>query len=101
MSGNVTVRTEGMLYCSIPFEPGWSAQVDGEPAELVPLCGAMTGIRLTPGTHSIRLNYVPDGFREGVLITGASVLLLGADLAAACVWKKRRKKVHPCEPSNA
>ena len=61
----------------------------------------MTGIRLTPGTHSIRLNYVPDGFREGVLITGASVLLLGADLAAAYVWKKRRKKVHPCEPSNA
>lgn len=101
VSGNVTVKTEGMLYCSIPFEPGWSVQVDGEPAELVPLCGAMTGIRLTPGTHSIRLNYVPDGFREGVLITGASVLLLGADLAVAYVWKKRRKKVHPCEPSNA
>lgn len=100
VSGSVTAQAEGMLYCSIPYEPGWSALVDGEPAELVPLCGAMTGIRLTPGTHNIRLDYVPDGFREGVILTGVSALLFGTDLTLAILWKKRRKKVQPCGPSN-
>ncbi len=101
VTGTVTARREGILYCSIPFEPGWRAQVDGEPAELIPVCGAMTGIRLTPGTHSIALHYVPEGFREGTVITGVSGLLFGADLALAYILNKRRKKVQPCGPSNA
>ena len=56
---------------------------------------ALTGLTFPKWRH------VPEGFREGTVITGVSGLLFGADLALAYILNKRRKKVQPCGPSNA
>ncbi|MDE6088762.1 MAG: YfhO family protein [Oscillospiraceae bacterium] len=76
VSGQVTASQDGVLYLSIPYESGWSAQVDGQKAELISLMDAMCGIELSAGAHEIKLKYSPAGFVPGVVITFGSLGIL-------------------------
>ena len=68
LSGTVNASQDGMLYLSIPYEEGWSVWVDGQKSELFPVMGAMSGVKLSSGTHQISLKYSPKGFVPGVLL---------------------------------
>ena len=48
----------------------------------------MLAFRLPAGTHSIRLDYCPSGFKTGCIITMTSLLLF----AGACLWNLRKQK---------
>lgn len=78
VSGKITVKEDGYLYTSIPYEKGWSLYVDGKETEIEPFMDAFVGALLEEGEHTIELKYVPDGFAAGALITFASALLFAA-----------------------
>lgn len=65
LSGTVTAAEDRMLYLSVPYDKGWTAAVDGVKTETVPLYGAMTGIPLSAGTHTVRLRFMPVGLIAG------------------------------------
>ncbi len=85
-TGDITVQEDGYLYLSMPYESGWSAEVDGEKVEVECLFGAMCGIQLSAGTHSISLKYCPSGFVPGLMIAIGCVALL------AVLWYLERRK---------
>ena len=66
------------MFTSIPSEPGWTVEVDGEEVEYVELIKAFIGIPLTPGTHTVTLKYTPPGFTVGVvlLILGIGAIVM-------------------------
>ena len=77
IKGSITATPEkNILFTTIPLENGWSATVDGSPAEI---CGVMdnafTALRLTPGTHEIVFRYTAPGSRTGAVISLLSLLL--------------------------
>ena len=76
ISGTVDAGQGGMLITSIPYDKGWKAYVDGEEAftEKV-LEDTFVGVRLTPGSHHVRLRYFPEGLLPGALISGLSLLV--------------------------
>lgn len=74
--GTITVTTEGIMMTSIPYDPSWSAYVDGKKVELVEVAEALLGIELTTGTHDIVLKYRPRGLILGLLISLTCVALL-------------------------
>ena len=76
VAGTVDAAHDGSLYLSIPYEPGWSATVDGVPTEIVPMFGAMCSLPLTAGHHEIVLKYAPKGFMPGMLIMVGSLGML-------------------------
>jgi hypothetical protein len=84
-----TVRVEAKLACkglvvvTENWFPGWRATVDGRPAEIVKVNGAVRGIVVEPGSHVIEMNYRP----LSVMI-GAAMTLLAAVIASAA-WFKR------------
>src|SRR5439155_11248526 len=77
-AGWLAVQAEGpgWLVTVQPWYPGWAARVDGESAPVEAVDGALVGVSLTSGTHLIVLQYAPEGFQLGLLISGTSALLL-------------------------
>jgi uncharacterized membrane protein YfhO len=72
---------------SIPFDPRWSASVDGKPGRLFAADEALMALPLTAGNHQIALRYRDGGVVWGGSITlasvAASLLILVLPLARA------------------
>lgn len=76
LSGTVTAAQDSLLYLSVPYDKGWRVTVDGTPAKTEPVYGAMTGVRLSAGTHRICMNYFPRGLTAGCIVSAVSLLIL-------------------------
>lgn len=72
------------LVLSMAAYPGWKAIVDGLPTTLFRTDGALMGVLLSPGAHSIHLTYAPDGFRVGIYIT---IFTVGGIAAFLIAWR--------------
>ena len=95
LSGVISVRRDGLFYTSVPYEPGWTATVDGEAVELaatfdpsnksVRLTDAVIAFPLTEGVHTITLRYTAPGLTLGCVISAASLI---AFCALICLRRK-------------
>ena len=74
----VEVETESAapayLFLADTFDPGWSATVDGHPAQIRPAQVAFRAVYLPPGGHVVAFAYRPAGFRLGLASTAAGLL---------------------------
>ena len=92
ISGHIDVIEDGLLFLTIPYAEGWTAEVDGKEAEIVPVQDALMGIMLEKGSHDITLKYTPAGFKEGLAISSAAIVVIIAVSAVSVVLDKNRKK---------
>jgi hypothetical protein len=83
---------ESLLVVSQNLADGWNAKVDGKPAPLVPVDGALIGVFVPPGNHTVALTYLPRTFLAGAGVTGAALVAAGVTLA---VPPRRRRRVPP------
>jgi hypothetical protein len=73
----LTVKTDGkaFLASSEAWYPGWTAQVNGKPAEFLMTNGAFRGLLLGSGESRIAMTYRPVGFTVLVILSSLSFLL--------------------------
>ncbi|MBQ3110608.1 MAG: YfhO family protein [Clostridia bacterium] len=88
IKGRINALEDGYFYTSIPYEKGWRLFVDGKETEIKPFEGAMIGVELAKGEHSIVLRYTPFGFGAGVLISIAALIML---IVAIIITGRRQK----------
>lgn len=76
----VSVQTDaaGWLVISQSAYPGWRAEVDGKPADLVPAELVCTAVAVPMGRHKVRLVYEPTWRTPGRALVGFGALLLVA-----------------------
>lgn len=74
--GSTRMAQDGILQISLPWSPGWSATVDGEPAELYRCGGMYMGLRLGAGEHEIELDYVTPGLIPGACLSLTALVIL-------------------------
>ncbi len=80
LEGSVQAESGQVLFTSIPYMRGWTAYVDGEKTELLPLAGSgVIGVPVGAGTHEIRLEFRTPGLR-----TGRTVSLIALLVYALC-----------------
>lgn len=84
--GSIQADQKGTLLLSIPYDKGWSIQVDGKKTESYPVGEALTGIDLETGVHEISMDYTPDGLWMGSLLTLLCVMLF---LVTGALERKR------------
>lgn len=90
ISGTLSLEEAGRLILSVPYEEGWTVQIDGENAEPEQFGDALMAFDLEAGEHTIQMHYVPEGRNIGILVSVGSVLiLLGYVLCQRC--DRRRK----------
>ena len=95
ITGHIDVKEDGLMFMSIPYAEGWSAEVDGNPAEVVSIQDALMGIKLEKGSHDVTIRYTPAGFKEGVMISAVSVFFIVLMFIVPAVSDKLRKKNKP------
>lgn len=95
VQGKITVKEDGLMYTSIPYEPGWSAYVDGEKTEITPIDNAMVALKLTKGTHTIEFKYLPAGFMPGLIVSISCTLLFALFCFARWYLNKKGKSIGP------
>jgi uncharacterized membrane protein YfhO len=73
---NVTSEAKGLLFTSIPYDPGWQAFIDGQEAPARKIGRAFLGVEVPPGEHEILLKFTPKGLAAGKVISGISLGML-------------------------
>ena len=82
---------ETLVYFSVPFDPGWTARIDGAPAEILD-SGGMMLLAVGAGHHDVSFVYSAPGFKTGSLV---SLIALGLLLGYVPLEMRRRKKTGP------
>ena len=76
----------GMVVLSESWFPGWVARVDGRDMPVHEVFGALRGVVVERGEHSIELHYRPLSVYGGAAISAFGLLLAGSVL----IWDGRR-----------
>ncbi len=89
ISGTATAETgDEYLFLPITWDSGYTATVNGKPAEVYKVLDAFMAIKLEKGENTLSLTYVPKGFKAGVAIS-----LCGVGVFALALWALRQKWV--------
>jgi hypothetical protein len=75
------------LVVADPWLPGWSAEIDGGPAELDRVDYLLRGLPVPAGRHVVEMRYQPPGWRLGVALARAGFLLTLAAAFAVAGWQ--------------
>ncbi|OGW62562.1 MAG: hypothetical protein A2V83_07405 [Nitrospirae bacterium RBG_16_64_22] len=75
---DVSLEREGVLVLSDAWYSGWTAAVDGLPAEVLRTNLAFRGVQLSAGAHVVEFRYDPPSFRAGLWISGGSAAFAAA-----------------------
>jgi hypothetical protein len=78
----------GMVILTDTWFPGWRAEVDGKPAHIYETYGALRGVVVERGSHTVEMRYRPGSLIAGSILTAAATLL--AAVTALVVRKRRR-----------
>ena len=87
--GDITVEEETVLFLSIPYNEGWKIMDNGVVIPYHKVQGGFIGLYLESGYHMIEMNFVPKGFKSGVLITAVGF----ATFVVLFAWEKYRAKI--------
>ena len=77
----------GYLVLSDPYYPGWQAEVDGEPVEILRANYAFRAVPVPSGTHRVTMAFRPGTWRAGLIVTLATVLALA--VAVVVAWRRK------------
>lgn len=84
---------EAVMFFSVPFEPGWSAQVNGEAAKIYQANVGFMAVKVPQGEKVvIEFTYRTPGLLVGFLITLLSLLLLAGYLV---LMRRMKDRVPP------
>lgn len=88
----VNADKERALFTSIPLEEGWTATIDGQPAELLGAVNeTLMCLRVPQGEHVIELKFFPAGMKTGLILTGCGAVLFAMMLVIDRIMKKMKQ----------
>lgn len=89
LEGTVTADEGEVLMTTVPYEPGWTVKVDGKETPYIKLAGALIGVELPAGTHTVTMSFFPAGLGLGLILMGAGILLV----IAIFFYERKTRKV--------
>jgi len=90
LTAKIDLDREKLVFFSVQFDRGWSATVNGLPAELLNVNMGLMGLRVPAGeANEIVLTYRPRGLREGIFVSLGGVLLF---VGYCAVMRRQNKK---------
>ena len=82
----------GVVVFSEVYYPGWTATIDGEPAELGRVNYILRALNIKPGKHEVVLSFFPKSVdvTESIAYTAYAILLLVLIGTAVMYWRKKK-----------
>ena len=72
----LTSDSAGLLVLADLFYPGWTAEVDGHPWEMLRADGVFRAVALPAGSHRVAFRYQPLSFKVGVALSVAALVAI-------------------------
>lgn len=87
-TATATVRTDrrALVVFPVPDYPGWSAVIDGAPADVIQADTTLAAVVVPPGDHVVELRFQPDGVDQAI-----AVFVITA-FAALALWFTPRSR---------
>ena len=92
IKGEIEIKSDKILFFSIPYDEGWKAKVDGNEAKINIVDFGLMGIYLEKGKHKIELVYEAPWFKYGKIASLAG-LFIYLILFGYNIIKKRQTKL--------
>ncbi len=90
-TAEVELERENLVFFSVPYEKdGWTATVDGRPADIETVNVGFMAVRVPEGAHTVRFDYMTPGLKEGCLIAVGSLAVLLLYVLVVFLWRRRR-----------
>ena len=91
ISADVDASGAGYLVVADALqEAGWSVEVDGKPAKLLPADHALVAVAVPSGAHRVTLRYHAPGQLAGAGLTGVAIVLL---FGVGAVQRRRTRRM--------
>ena len=90
VDATITASSDGRVVTTIPYDTGWTVTVDGNTVDMTGFKDTFVSFEVSEGTHTIHLEYTPDGFYLGLAITLICIILLIMIAALIHLWKKNK-----------
>ncbi|MHB1453207.1 MAG: YfhO family protein [Saccharofermentanales bacterium] len=84
----IKVAEDTLAFYSVPYEPGWSATVNGKAVEIVRSNVGFMAVPVAAGDNVIRFNYMTPGLIPGLAMSFGALLLLLLYILAIPRFKK-------------
>lgn len=95
IKGSLTASENGIIYTSINYDEGWTVYIDGKKAEsrdIVKIGDALIGVKVKKGTHTLEMNYTPQGLTAGCAVSFVALLVI------LFIWYLTKKGLFDFEP---
>lgn len=86
----IDLDKKNLVFFSVPYESGWTAYVNGNPAEIEKVNVGFMAVMADAGVNEIEFVYTTPGLMGGVYITVAAFVLFALYLAAAYFYGKKK-----------
>lgn len=86
IAATVMVEKDGVLFTTIPYEKGWTVQIDGETVPTLAVDDTLLCVEVEEGMHEIRFSYCPTGLYTGLALTTGTA----AGVMAEFIRKRKR-----------
>lgn len=91
--GTVNAAQDGTMFVSAPLDEGWTVTVDGEETELIENESHVMMFSVSAGEHTVEMKYFPQGLKEGIFVSVASVLALALVMLLSRVHKMKAELI--------
>ena len=78
-----------LVFFSVPYEQGWTAEVNGEPADIEKVSYGFMAVKCPAGDNTITFRYKTAGLAEGKIISLAGWGILVVYIAANFAYRKK------------
>ncbi len=96
-TATVTRDKENLVFFSVPYDKGWSATVNGKPAEIEKVNAGFMAVKVGEGESRIRFTYTTPGLADGLAITSITAIVFLIYIFVFLLWNMKHKPV-PCYP---
>ncbi|MGN0622007.1 MAG: YfhO family protein [Porcipelethomonas sp.] len=83
----ITLDSPKLVFFSVPYDSGWTAYVNGKPADVEQVSYGFTAVKAEAGENTIEFRYSTPGLKYGLVISAAGITAL-----LIYIFITRRKK---------
>ena len=88
-TSKIVLSKENLVFFSVPYGEGWSATVNGQPAQIEKVDIGFMAVRAPAGDSTIRFTYRTPGLGVGLLASGISLVVLAGYLLLSYQLRRR------------
>ncbi|WP_051536468.1 YfhO family protein [Ruminococcus flavefaciens] len=88
-TSEIDLDSPKLVFFSVPYSSGWSAEVNGSPADIEKVNEGFMAVRAEKGSNTIVFRYRTPYLREGIIISCISAAVLAAYVV---IFRRKRSK---------